>query len=260
MKPTLLFRKFNFCKQEIEIAKKYFNVVESRVNLPNQQVIGRYCVVPFYHELQRDLIIQNSSLINSILEHQYIANFDYYEDVKQFTPKSYFELKDVPKDGGPFFIKGRTNSKKHLGFNKVVAQNYEELTKLYFEHLADEQINQQGIVIREFIKLKTLSQGIDGFPFTNEWRLFFYKDQLVDYGYYWSNSDIIPDKTELTIDGINFAKKIAKIISDKTNFFVVDIAQKESREWTLIEINDGQQSGLSEIDPDDFYRNLSKLF
>ena len=40
------------------------------------------------------------------------------------------------------------------------------------------------------------------------------------------------------------------------NFFVIDIAQKEDGDWIIIEVNDGQQSGLSENSADILYQNL----
>jgi len=40
---------------------------------------------------------------------------------------------------------------------------------------------------------------------------------------------------------------------------VVDVARTESGEWIVIELNDGQQSGLSDNDPDQLYSNMKKM-
>jgi hypothetical protein len=39
---------------------------------------------------------------------------------------------------------------------------------------------------------------------------------------------------------------------------VLDVAEKENGEFVLIEINDGQMSGLSCCNPEELYLNLKK--
>ena len=256
-KPILLFRKYGWNKEEIEVAKKYFDVTFSRVNQADLLVIGRYSVIPFYHELQNDLLIQNSHLINSTLEHQYIACFDYYYDLTKVTPKTWFEVQHLPEQG-PFFLKGKTNSRKIQGLNNVRAENKKEAIALYFKMLNDPELAEQGIIFRDFVNLEKISEGVDGFPFSNEWRLFFYKDELLAYGYYWVNSDIILSNDQLPAEALDFAKEQAKIVMEQTNFFVMDIARTAEGKWIIIELNDGQQSGLSNVDPEELYSNLAK--
>ncbi len=98
-------------------------------------------------------------------------------------------------------------------------------------------------------------------PMTNEYRCFFYKNKLVDYGYYWSCLD---DLSKINIEdfektGLPFAKKIAKMIQKHTTFFVLDIAKDVDGKWWVVEINDGQMSGLSTIPPERFYSNLNMV-
>ena len=71
----------------------------------------------------------------------------------------------------------------------------------------------------------------------------------------------IAENTDIKLDdeGYEFAKKVGRIAADYVNFYVLDIAQKENGDWVLIEVNDGQMSGLSEIDPHELYSNLKKL-
>lgn len=258
-KPVILFRKYNWNKEEREIAAQYFDVVYSRMNLKDSLVVGRFSTLPFYHELQNDLLSVSSTLINSTLDHQYIANFDYYEDIKKHTPKTYFDVTHLPDDGGPFFVKGRTNSKKHLGFKKTKAANKAEAIKIQGQLLEDADYEQQGVIFREFVPLKIVEKNqIHDHHFFNEWRFFFYQDTLLCYGYYWVNAENIPTNDQLPQEAIDFAKKMASIIKEQSNFFVIDIGQKETGEWIVIECNDGQQSGLSNCDPHELYSNLAK--
>jgi hypothetical protein len=257
-KPVLLFRNYSWNKEEREIASQYFDITNSRVNLSDRLVIGRFSVLPFYNELQNDFKLQNSQLVNSLLEHQYIANFDYYEDIRKYTFKTYFDITKIP-DNTELFIKGRTNSKKHLGFNKTRASNKKEAIDIYFKLLEDPEFEQQGIIFREFENLMVHEKSsISEHHFYHEWRFFFYQGNLLDYGYYWVNAENILNKDKLSQDGLDFAYKISEIVKDFTNFYVIDIGLTQNGEWRVIELNDGQQSGLSGCDPQVVYSNLKK--
>jgi len=257
MKPIILFRKNQYNKEEFLIAQKYFDVTESRVGLDNRLVIPRYSSLPFHNELERDLILQNSKLINSTQEHSYISTFDYYFDLDLLTPKTYFRLEDVSSPG-PWILKGKTNSLKSQFKEKMFAQNRKELIHKYNDLLNDAFIGEQGIIIRDFVPLESFGKSLSGIDFANEWRFFFYKNSLLSYGYYWSNAEIVIPNKDIDPEAIKFANKVAQIVSQKTNFFVVDIAKTKEGQWLLIELNDGTMSGLSENDPELLYSNLRK--
>lgn len=255
LQPIILYREDQTNLEEETVASRHFEVLCSRVGISNSLVIGRYSVLPFYKELELDLEIQSSRLINSFAQHQYVANFDYYEDLKHLTPKTYFNLADVPKDGGPFVVKGRTNSRKFDWERKMFAPTYQDAARIVWElEMDDALVREQGAIIREFVPLKVLEVGINGLPFANEWRFFFYKRDILCFEFYWT---IAEQRGEMDADGIAFAQEVGKIASQRVNFFVVDIAEKASGGWVLIELNDGQMSGLSGCDPELLYRNLN---
>lgn len=259
MKPVILFRKSYELESEFQTAKKYFEVVESRMNLTNRLVIPRYSALPFYRELERDLQLQGSRMINNYMEHDYIASFDYYFDLEEFTPKSYFSLQDVPRNTNKqFVVKGKTNSRKQQWKEKMFAPDYQSLVNLYLELSADPLIGNQGVVIREFEPLENFGTSLNGLDFANEWRFFFYKNTLLSYGYYWSSGEVIPDKSSLDPQALELASQIAQIASQRTNLFVLDLAKTKTGKWILIEMNDGSMSGLSENNADELYANLAK--
>ena len=256
MEKVVLFRKCFNSENELEIAKKFIPVSESRVGLSNKLVIGRYSVLPYYKELEKDLEQQGSKLINTYQQHEYIADFFYYHSVKEFTPKTYFGEYGVPQgvpDTGPFVVKGTTNSRKFEWNTKMFAKTREEAINIALELSKDSLIASQGTIIREYVPLKTYEIGINGLPFSNEWRFFYLGEKRLSYGYYWS---IAQKRGEMTQEGLDFADKIAKIVSKETNFFVLDIAEKEAGGWLLVELNDGQMSGLSDNRPEELYGNL----
>ncbi len=259
MEPVVLFRRLDrnvYKPLELTVLAQYFDVTESRVGIQNKLVIPRYSAWPFYKELEFDIEIQGSKLINNLIEHFYIADFLYYEDVKEHTPKTWFRLYDVPKDENMrFVVKGRTKSKKEDWNTKMFAKGYSQAANIAGELFKDGLIHSQGIIFREFVPLKVLEVGINDLPFSNEHRFFFYKNTLLTHFYYWK---IAEHDGVVNEEGINFARMVASKISEHTNFFVLDIAEKADGGWILIEVNCGTSSGLDEEHANEMYKNLAQ--
>jgi len=256
---VILFRDSLAEENECEIAAKYFNVIKYRsVIPPNSIVIGRYSVLPFYNDLCYDLFQRNCNLINSFSQHLWIANFSYYDVVKEHTFETWTDHNFHNCDyQGPFVVKGVTNSKKMNWNSLMFAKSKREASIIACELKNDGLICSQDIIYRKYVKLKSIGVGINGLPFSNEWRFFYYKDKMIAHGFYWSLAD---DKSQINDNGaIEFANTIAKIVSNYANFFVLDIAEKEKGGWILVEINDGQMAGLSDIDIETFYKNLKNI-
>jgi hypothetical protein len=253
MQPVVLFRNID-CPEEYQTCSKYFLTVENRVAIPqNSLVIGRYSVLPYYKELEKDLSLLNSKLINSYEQHRYVADIRiWYPDLKEFTPKTYSEWYGLQE--GRYIVKGVTNSRKHLWNTHMFAENLESLYKVVNSCLDDTFIADQGVVVREFVSLKTFDIGINGLPVTEEYRTFWMGENFIGGGFYWSEH---PDYEQpLPDDGLAFAQSMAKIVSQNINFFVIDIARTAEGNWIVVELNDGSMSGLSCIDEDTFYKNL----
>ncbi len=260
MNLKVLFRHDKNILDEYFECSQIIPTFDSRIDCANSLVIARYSCLPFYKELEEDLNKLNSRLINTYQEHRYIANFEYYNDVEKYTFKTYFSFEELPENKS-FVVKGRTNSRKHKWNSMMFAKDKRTAIEIGLALMDDALTNEQGIIIREYEELETFEYSINGLPITNEWRLFFLGDQLIDYGYYWSNIDdmrhIDNARQDVIENGLSFAKNIASIIKNKTNFFVVDIAKTRAGEWKLVELNDGQMSGLSMIDPKSFYLKLN---
>jgi hypothetical protein len=255
MHPIILFRKDLDTEGELSVAKQYFDVIESRCQIPpNSLVIPRYSALPFYKELEFDTTYQKSMLINSYREHSYIADFLYYWDIEELTPKTYFQLDAVP-DTGPFVVKGVTNSRKFQWKELMFAPDRKKAIQIACELQKDSLLSQQQIIVRDFIPLKTLETGVTGVPFSNEWRFFCYRDTILSYGFYWSCSET---SGTLAQEGIDLVKKVIDKVKENVNFYVVDIAETAAGGWIVIEMNDGSMSGLSENDPDVLYKSLKE--
>ena len=197
-------------------------------------------------------------MINTHNQHCWIADFGYYYDLKDFTPKSWDQNNFWNAPEGQYVVKGKTNSKKHQWKTHMFAKDKLRAIQIGNELLQDGLIYNQGVIYREFVPFKALDfDEINEMPFLNEWRIFYYKKTRLTYGYYWSSApDEIINKATMTDEGLNFADMVAGITSDCVDFFVLDIAEKQDGGWMLIEMNDGQCSGLSENNPDTLYANL----
>lgn len=251
----ILFRKTITEEEEFNVAHKYFDVVEHRTDCHDKIIIGRYSVLPYYKELEKDLNNYDCYLINTYKQHHWIANFDWYSLLSQYTPKTYFSEEEVIKNySGPLVIKGRTNSRKHQWNTHMFANNISEMYNVAKNLRNDSLLCYQPLIFREYVPLEIFERGINELPFSNEWRFFFYKHTLIDYGYYWSIAEQIP--THIDSGGIDFAQMVANKVAKYVDFFVIDIAKTANGNWIVIELNDGQMSGLSTINYDNFYSSL----
>ncbi len=254
-KPIILFRDELATEGELEITKEYFDVVQYRSEIPHDSlVIGRYSCLPYYNELEKDVTNIGSQLINTHRQHQWIANFEYYQAIEPYTFKTWFRAVDLPDDGTQFVVKGVTNSRKNQWKDLMFATSKKRAIEIMFELQKDSLIGSQDIIFRKYEPLVTYEIGINGQPFTNEWRFFLYKEQILSYGYYWSQA--YNQFTVVDPQAIALVQKLASIVSQFVNFYVLDVGQKEDGSWVLIEINDAQQSGLSNNDPHLLYSNL----
>jgi hypothetical protein len=128
----------------------------------------------------------------------------------------------------------------------------------------DGLIGEQGIVIRKYIPLETYFNGIGGVPITKEFRVFIYKQQVLSVAYYWNafiDDFAFYNKTPPVFEDsyYNFVNKVMYAVGDLATFYVADVAQDQSGKWWLVEINDGQMSGLSGNDPYVLYGRLYDL-
>ena len=266
MRPVIYYRSPPMLKDELEVASKYFNCVSSRMYLKAGDLcIPRYSAWPFIKELEHDVNYLGAKVINSLQQHNYIADLkNYVSDLGTLTPKTWFQLSSVPKDGGPFVLKGETNSKKESWLELMYAKTWDEASSIYSKLCTDGIIGNQEIYIREYVPLANLGWAIGGLPLTKEFRFFICDKQIVSGGFYWDAfaDDIIFQGHKIpSVDEapIAFLQKVIDIVDDKARFYTIDVAQTEAGEWIVIELNDGMFAGLCGNDPNIFYERLRKI-
>lgn len=95
-----------------------------------------------------------------------------------------------------------------------------------------------GLVFREFMRFMKLGvHPKSGMPLTEEFRAFVLNGQLMAVMKYW-------DEVQYPIEEPNFEPMLDLVASIPSNFFTVDFARLETGEWMIVELGDGQVSGL----------------
>lgn len=234
--------------------------------LPPGRVIPRYSVLPFYQDVVSELALRGCRPVNSWWEHRYVADFwPWYHDLEGLTPRSWRadEVSSLPT--GSYVVKGATNSRKWLWGSHMLAPTREDVTTVVGRLMDDSLIGCQDTVIRELAPLRGFGtyRPVVGPPVVREYRFFYLDGWRVAGGFYWSNhyEDLVEsgfDPDDMADGWEALLDEVSSRIGDRVPFYAVDIAELASGGWTVVEINDGQMSGLSCIDPDLFYRELSR--
>ena len=266
----VLFRESLSELGELDACREWFPTVTSRMDIrPNTLVVGRYSVLPYYEELEADLRKIGSRLINSHAEHQFIADITNWSGPPEegggllngLTPYTYTSWVRLPE--GAYVVKGRTNSRKHQWNTHMFAKSRADLVTVARRLYDDPLVSAQGLVARPFIPLRTLDTGINDLPITHEWRTFWLivedNPVLVAAGPYWASHPDTCSSGDIPQDALSIAREAACRIAPHATFFSLDVAEKDDGGWIVIEVNDGQMSGLSQISPSEFYRSLYTL-
>ncbi len=244
-------------KGELDAASKYFECVDLLANIRvNSFVIGRYSLWPFYLDQRREIEANHAVLINDINQNKYIADLgNYVLDLGDLTPKTWTNIEYLPE--GKYVLKGETNSRKQQWLTSMFAPDKKSAIEIQGRLMNDGLIGEQKIYIRQYVPLFKYIDGIGGMPVTKEFRFFVAYGQILSGGFYWQNYledlDNIPNVGEVPKE---FLQKVIDKVGNKSNFYVIDVAQTELGEWIVIELNDAQFSGLSCNDPNLLYKNL----
>lgn len=201
--------------------------------------------VPQYGELYGILDELGYKLINTPEQYKNCHQFpDSYDYTKEYTSKAIF-IKEWDVDilqnisdffgGSSFIMKDYVKSVKNVpGLSKmeggITGEALLEKVEKFVEHRGE--LFSEGLVFKEFVNLKKYGENV------NEYRLFFYDNKLISCS---QNSNIKPGKSNYP--NTKFAEDVAFQID--SNFFTIDIAEKEDGNWMIIETGDGQVSGLS---------------
>jgi hypothetical protein len=210
-----------------------------------------------YELLYNELFQINYRLINNPTEYR---NCHYLPDslkyIENYTPKTIFQkyendesisiLLDKTKifNGKAVIVKDYVKSEKYYWDTACYVEcsdNIQKLTETInnFIELREGFLNE-GIVIREYIELNNIQKHSKcSMPLSEEYRLFFYKNELLCIYNYWEEILYNLEKPEFR-DFELIGKNI------ESNFFTMDIAKDKKCNYFIIELGDGQVSGIPE--------------
>lgn len=259
MRPVVLIRESLSDQEEIATAKKYFPVIHQRAEVQKGDlVIPRYSALPFYKEFEADVTYLGAKIINTFREHRYVADLKtWYLDLCDQTPRTWFDMETLPEEG-PFVLKGETSSKKFQWNSHMFAKNKKEAIQVHSRLAEDGYVGYQEIVARQYVPLKKLAQGFQGLPISEEYRYFVLDGEILCGAFYWSEHYDVIDEKDRDISQVptEWLQEVIEAVKHRVRFFVIDVARTEDGKWIVIELNDGQQSGLSMNDPDILYSRL----
>lgn len=168
-------------------------------------------------------------------------------------------LEIVRKDFSfPIFVKGDRQTSKHSRKLCIIENEsmYLQLQQLWKE---DPILHWQEIVIREYVPLKAVDTESfpDMVPLSYEFRLFFWRRNLVGWGPYWTigkrySFDEAEREKVFTL-GQHAAEQV------NVPFLAVDLAKTEKGEWIVIEVNDGQESGYAGVEVRRMWERISEI-
>lgn len=254
----ILYRGLDFEQEELSEAHQFFECTNRRPDIQEGDlVIGRYSLWPFYAEQAKDIEYVGAKLINNYQQHRYISDLqNYVMDLRELTPRTWRSLEDLPEKG-PFVLKGETNSRKSNWKRDMYAPDKRAAIEIYSRLMDDSLIGQQQIYIRRFEPMVTYMEGVNGMPITKEFRFFVAYKKLLSGGFYWQNYvdnlPEVPKPDEITEE---FLYDVIDRVGDQSNFYTIDVGVSISGRPFVVELNEGQQAGLSCNDPFTLYKNL----
>jgi len=217
-----------------------------------------------YAGIYQAALQKNIRLLNAPDEHARALEFDkMYPLLEGITPKSVVvekqdELsKSAETIGFPIFLKGSVQSRKSKGLRACFAENIEEL-EIAAKHLFELENRTRGkVILRQFRELRHVRR-IGDFPQGREFRVFLYRHEVLEYGYYWDEKDELSD---LSSEEEREVLSLAIEASSRMNvpFLCVDVGQLADGSWIVIETGDPQFSGMSKISPLKLWKKLREI-
>ncbi|PSL09425.1 uncharacterized protein DUF1871 [Fusobacterium naviforme] len=216
-----------------------------------------------YRDLYKRLEKRGIILINTPDEYErYHFLPGWYEDFKDETPLSVWteennigDILHVAKqlDGESYIVKDYVKSRKHEWYDACFVKNVKDAAGL--ERVVRNFVDRQGedlvggVVLRKFENLKKAGfHEQSGMPLSEEYRIFIYAGKVLAVDGYWNHSD------ELDFTDVEYAWMESLASRIKSNFVTMDLARKEDGTLIVMELGDGQVSGLQEMKAAEFYR------
>jgi hypothetical protein len=223
-----------------------------------------------YTKFHTKLLLEKGiELINTPEEYAFCHHFpNSYSVISHATPTTTWvplekfsldALEEVlaPFGESPIILKDYVKSAKHYWNTACFIPDASDIEKVKstiqeFRRVRDGVTG--GFVFRQYVELEQIGiHPISKVPISKEYRLFFLNSRLINVSQYWEEGEY--DQEVLPIERF---ESIAREV--KSKFFSMDVAKTRAGHWIIIELGDGQVSGLPvECDIKKFYEGLVGL-
>ena len=221
-----------------------------------------------YRQLYDALAGRNIRLINDPDQYRHCHYLpDSYPIIKRLTPRSVWLTGDLsidrilealaPFGDHPVMIKDFVKSRKHEWADACFipsAADRDAVERVVgrFLELQGDDLNE-GLVFREFVEFRPVGvHPRSGMPLTEEYRIFWMDARPVFWSPCWETGEYARISPPLEL----FAKTAAAV---RSRFFSMDVARRIDDAWLIVELGDGQVSGLPRIeDAGPFYEAISR--
>ena len=113
-----------------------------------------------------------------------------------------------------------------------------------------------GVVVRQYEDLAKIPGNYHKMPLSLEYRIWVLYGQVIAVMPYWDNGSYKVEAPDIA----QFLPYIEKVRSD---FFTMDVAQRTDGQWDVMELGDGQVSGIPircDVDLEGFYETFKKVW
>jgi hypothetical protein len=212
---------------------------------------------PQYHVLYDALASRNIRLVNDPDQYRHCHYLpESYPIIERLTPRSVWITGDlsidrimetlIPLGDQPVIIKDFVKSRKHEWADACFIPSAADRVAVErvvsrFLKLQGDDLNE-GLVFREFVEFRPVGvHPKSGVPLTEEYRIFWLDAQPIFLSPYWEAGEYAGISPPLEL----FAETAAAV---KSRFFSMDVARRIDGTWFIVELGDGQVSGLPRID------------
>lgn len=235
-------------------------------------VIPRYYLWPFAAEVITDIELMGCKAINDIRSSLWLRDCGAWSgDLKGLTPDTlnWHTYADMLTDPGPVVLKGSEKSCGHKWLTHMYAKDRSAAVATYMRLMEDSMFSDGEIYVRRYEPLRKLEIHDENIfpnrpPCSEEYRFFVLDGKVICSGFYWSSyldemTNPEPEPSEVPDDFLKSVISRVGEVMPTLRLWVMDVARKSDGGWIVVELNDGCSSGLSSINPIEYYKAISLL-
>jgi hypothetical protein len=218
-----------------------------------------------YGRVYDALLGRQRQLVNSPAQYEHCHHLPAsYDVIREHTPRTVwlpttgaFSMDDVMSVLAPFgdrplvlkdFVKSQKHAWREACFISAASDRaqVERVVRRFVELQGRDLVG--GLVFREFVDLEQVGvHPKSGLPLSREFRLFFLDGKCIQRFRYWDEGDY----GSVAVDLPDFESVAATV---RSRFFSMDVARSASGRWLIVELGDGQVTGLPDAaDPRELF-------